>query len=168
MEPMPPPESMPPPELMPPPEPMPPLTPMPERALPAVPGILPWIPYRCWLASTPGRTVLGGHLLRHAAVRTLVRAGRPLSLSELGERLREAGYDTLRPMPAALSDALRTSRKRGHVERIGRGRYVAATVTRSHLRYVDRVLSELSVRPDLRRASGTWRDWFDPGPVGST
>lgn len=114
-----------------------------------------WDLHRMWRRSTPGCTVLGRHLLRHALYRILVDLGGELSVGELVEHLTGRGYTTWRQPSRAVSDVLRTEVRRGRVERVRRGVYRAARVDRAHLRYVDRALAELHLQPDERSAAGT-------------
>ena len=96
-------------------------------------------------------TYVAHRLIRHAVLVVLVDAGRPLTVAEIGARLRAAGIEPSRqPASRAISDAMRTDIKAGRVARLGWGRYCAARPTAGHVRYARR-----RVREALRDGSGT-------------
>ena len=116
-----------------------------------------------WERSSPGRTLLAGHLLRHAVVVELAHTRSDMTVADLCAVLEKRGFATDRRMSAAVSDSLRTPVARGLVWRVGRGRYRIGAIDPGQLTYARRVVSELSIPPSRRRATGSWR--LIPGPA---
>jgi hypothetical protein len=78
----------------------------------------------------PSPMVLRGTLLRYVLIR-LLQLSSPLTIPQLVAGLQKWGFAVEGRPSKTVSDALRWERRRGRVERRGRGRYIAGDMPRS-------------------------------------
>jgi hypothetical protein len=83
---------------------------------------------------TTNTTPLSGLGLRYVLANELQNSRRPLSVSELADRLQRRGFTFAGRPSKAISDSLRTEVRKGRAQRISRGVYMFVTASRSMAR----------------------------------
>jgi hypothetical protein len=100
----------------------------------------------------PPVRAIGGLRLRELLVLTLLRDGAPMTVSALVAAVHERGFRIEGRPGKVVSDQLRYELARGRAHRVGRGVYVAGTVTRqARWRMQRRIMALYWADPALNR-----------------